>query len=129
MTEPSDEELIRLAENAASKAYAPYSNYRVGSAVVGRSGRVYFGANVENASYGLSICAERVAIFNAVSSGENEIVKIAVARADGGEIVPCGACRQVIAEFGEKAVVIVKSEGKAKRFQLRELLPDIFRLR
>src|SRR5512140_3721944 len=101
----TDEErrlLIDLAVEAGRRAYAPYSNYPVGAALRTRSGRIFTGCNVENAAYPTSICAERVAIFKAVSEGEKEFEVMAVGTGDGG--APCGSCRQVLAEFGLERV-------------------------
>jgi cytidine deaminase len=127
------EELIRAAEQAARSAYAPYSRFRVGAAVLDEQGNIYPGANIENASYGLTICAERVALFRAVLSGSRQISAIALACVDAdasaplGTMMPCGACRQVMAEFGDpNTSVFVKGAGD---FSLSELLPNPFRLR
>src|SRR4030067_357958 len=97
--------LVQLALEARKQAYAPYSNYRVGAALVTSTGRFFTGANVENAAYPTSICAERVAVFKAVSEGEREFVALAVVTVNGG--TPCGACRQVLAEFGLGTVVLI----------------------
>ncbi len=122
-----DKELISLAIEARKRAYAPYSHYEVGAALLTASGQVYTGCNVENASYGLSICAERTAAVKAVSSGECEFVAIAVVTADGG--TPCGACRQVLAEFGpHMRVLVADASGNCKAYWLDELLPDAFAL-
>ena len=102
--------LIELAKRARKNAYAPYSRYPVGAAVMTASGRFFTGANVENASYGLSLCAERVAIFNAVSRGETKVRAVAVACKDAR---PCGACRQVVMEFSDRdTALILVSTGK-----------------
>jgi cytidine deaminase len=120
-----DQELIAKAMEAREKAYEPYSNFAVGAALLGKSGRVYTGCNVENASYGLSICAERTAIFKAISEGEREFEAIAVVTEKG--VTPCGACRQVLMEFGEDIQVIVADEaGEFRIFALQELLPEAF---
>lgn len=120
-----DHELIALADKARAMAYAPYSNYRVGAALLTGSGKVYTGVNVENASYGLAICAERTAAVKAVSAGEREFVAIAVVTDNGGS--PCGACRQVLAEFGpEMRIVLADSAGKSREYSMSELLPDSF---
>lgn len=95
-------ELLRVAENARGNAYAPYSNFRVGAAVKGGSGAIYAGCNVENASYGLTICAERAAICAAVSAGETRVEIVAIVGGDEKPARPCGACRQFIAEFSTK---------------------------
>jgi len=119
------EELIAKAMEARGKAYAPYSHFAVGAALLARSGRVYTGCNVENASYGLSICAERTAVFKAVSEGERDFEAIAVVTDKG--VTPCGACRQVLMEFGEDIQVIVADEtGGYRVFTLQELLPEAF---
>ena len=120
-----DKELIALATQARKQAYAPYSHYEVGAALWTASGQVYTGCNVENASYGLTICAERTAAVKAVSSGERDFVAIAVVTADGG--TPCGACRQVLAEFGpHMRVLVADAAGNCKVYRLDELLPDAF---
>ncbi len=130
MIDALDEELLAAARAAALLAYAPYSRFRVGAAVAA-GGAVYIGCNVENASYGLSICAERNAIFHAVAAGHRRIEAIAVACIDAmagarSLSMPCGACRQVIAEFGAPATpVFVDGAGS---FALEALLPDAFRL-
>jgi cytidine deaminase len=120
-----DEELIALAAEARRKAYAPYSHYTVGAALLTASGKVYTGANVENASYGLAICAERTAAVKAVSDGEREFLAIAVATENGG--TPCGACRQVLNEFGQDMrVLIADAAGEYQAYRLPELLPASF---
>jgi cytidine deaminase len=119
------EDLIAKAMEARKKAYAPYSHFAVGAALLAKSGRVYTGCNVENASYGLSICAERTAVFKAVSEGERDFEAIAVVTEKG--VTPCGACRQVLMEFGEDIQVIVADEaGEYRVFGLQELLPEAF---
>jgi cytidine deaminase len=120
-----DQDLIALAAEARRKAYAPYSHYTVGAALLTASGKVYTGANVENASYGLAICAERTAAVKAVSDGEREFLAIAVATENGG--TPCGACRQVLNEFGpDMRVLIADAAGKCQVYRLPELLPASF---
>lgn len=125
------EELLEHARRAALSAYAPYSRFRVGAAVVA-GGRVFVGANVENASYGLSMCAERVAVFKAASEGLREISQVALSCIDAGAELgasgrmPCGACRQVLAELaGPATPVWVDGAGE---FTLAQLLPEAFRL-
>jgi len=119
------EELIRLAREARQRAYAPYSRFAVGAALLGRSGRVYAACNVENVSYGLSICAERAAVFKAVSEGEQEFEALAVVTSAGGS--PCGACRQVLAEFNyNMTVYVADTEGQYRAFTVEELLPEAF---
>jgi cytidine deaminase len=129
MTEPiTDAELIRLALQARERAYAPYSNFPVGAALLGQSGKVYTGCNVENASYPLAMCAERAAVFAAVSEGERLFETIAVVTETGA--TPCGACRQVLREFGgadgELRVVVADSTGQTQTFTVADLLPAAF---
>jgi len=119
----TDEELIALAAQARARAYAPYSQFAVGAALLAKSGRVYTACNVENVSYGLSVCAERAAVFKAVSEGEREFEAIAVVTETG--VTPCGACRQVLREFGEDIrVIVADASGRYRVFSLRELLPE-----
>ena len=121
--------LIRHALRAQKKACAPYSKFHVGAALITRKGKVFSGANVESASYGLTCCAERVALFHALTSGEKDFVAIAVvARADGGAM-PCGACRQLLAEYAPDAMVYVADSAKPskiKDFAVKALLPGAF---
>jgi len=118
--------LIDLANEARRRAYAPYSKYPVGAALRTKTGRLFTGVNVENAAYPMTMCAERVAIFKAVSEGENEFEVIAVVTNNGGS--PCGGCRQVMAEFGlDTIVLIADGEGKLQKvLTVAELLPDAF---
>ncbi len=128
---PSLDDLLEAAARAARAAYAPYSGFRVGAAVRTCSGRVYIGANVENASYGLTVCAERVAVFKAVSEGERCISEIAVYFPDSEEpLPPCGACLQVMAEFAgpETRIIMAGSRGRRREARLGELLPSAFKL-
>ncbi len=119
------EELIARAALAQEFAYAPYSNYPVGAALLARSGQVYLGANVENAGYSLTTCAERVAVFKAVSEGEREFEAIAVVTLNGGS--PCGACRQVLREFAPNLIVyIANADGDYRQTTVAGLLPDSF---
>jgi cytidine deaminase len=126
LTDEMREKIISAALEARRWAYAPYSGYAVGAALLTSSGKVYDGVNVENAAYPSSICAERVAVFKAVSEGERSFEAIAVATDNGG--APCGACRQVLAEFGlETQVLIADSSGKLiKSTTVGELLPEAF---
>lgn len=120
-----DKELVRAASEARENAYVPYSGYRVGAALLTRSGRVFTGANVENASYGLSICAERVAAFKAAAEGEREFEAIAVVTGNG--VMPCGACRQVLTEFGPNMrIIAADTNGNMRTYQLSDLLPGGF---
>jgi cytidine deaminase len=118
--------LIEMASQARQKAYAPYSSYKVGAALLASSGRIFTGCNVENAAYPTSMCAERVAIFKAVSEGEQKFTAMAVVTGNGG--TPCGACRQVMAEFGlDLIVLIANAQGNLKQeITLSELLPGAF---
>ncbi|MGD8998496.1 MAG: cytidine deaminase [Anaerolineae bacterium] len=119
------EGLIRQAVAARERAYAPYSNYAVGAALLADSGRVYVGCNVENAVYPLVMCAERVAVFKAVCAGERRFEAIAVVTRNGG--APCGSCRQVLREFGEDTLVLVAdADGNFRETTVAELLPDSF---
>jgi len=124
----SDEELIQLAKASRKHAHAPYSNFSVGAALVARDGRVFTGCNVENSTYGLSMCAERVAIFKAISEGAREIVKIAVVTDHPQIAPPCGCCRQMIWEFScdETSVILANLSGVVRSYRIRELLPDAF---
>jgi len=127
MTEPARDELIRAALDAQKRAYAPYSDFPVGAALRTASGKVYQGANVENASYGLTICAECVAAAAAVVAGDRDFAAIAVVSRGGA--TPCGACRQFLAEFNPKLrVIMVDSEHQDHGFQstLDDLLPNRF---
>jgi cytidine deaminase len=119
--------LIAAARLAAKAAYAPYSKFRVGAAVLTRSGRIHTGCNVENASYGLSNCAERTAIFKAVADGRREIVAVAVYTPTRQPTPPCGACRQVINEFGPRAVILCTCNSRVRlETTLDQLLPGAF---
>ncbi|MBQ2000472.1 MAG: cytidine deaminase [Clostridia bacterium] len=128
----TDKELCRLAVEAREKAYAPYSGYRVGAALLAKSGEVYLGSNIENAAYTPTVCAERTAFFKAVSEGETEFFAIAVAGGNGdkvgGAFPPCGVCRQVMAEFcdGDFKILTVTGDGMFEEYTLTELLPLAF---
>lgn len=121
-------ELILKAVGAKKNAYAPYSEFYVGASVLTEDGSVYTGCNVENASYGATNCAERTAIFNAVSKGHRKIKVICVVGAEGGYTFPCGICRQVIAEFSDDKtkIVVAKNENEYIIKSLREILPEAF---
>ena len=125
------ERLLRSAGKARKNAYAPYSNFRVGAAILTSKGNVFTGCNVENASYGMTNCAERTAIFSAVAEqGPGlEIVAVAVTTAPGVPCSPCGACRQVIYEFGPDAAVFYEGKDGSKESHITELLPEGFRLK
>ena len=126
LTTQDKRSLIDLANTARQRAYAPYSKYPVGAALRTKSGRVFTGVNVENAAYPLAMCAERVAIFKAVSEGEKEFDVISVVTDNGGS--PCGGCRQVLAEFGlDTLVLIANGKGELlKEMTVKELLPEAF---
>lgn len=120
-------ELESAARTAAGRAYAPYSKFRVGAAVLGDSGHIHSGCNIENASYGLTSCAERNAIFTAISSGERAIRAVAIYTPTPTATAPCGACRQVIREFGPDALVISVCDGESRiESAIGELLPRSF---
>ena len=122
----SKEELIIMAQGARNKAYAPYSKFKVGAAVLTESGNVYTGCNIENVSYGLTNCAERTAVFKAVSEGEVNFKAICIV-ADTEELTPpCGACRQVLAEFNISKVILANLQGASIEFTREELLPFAF---
>jgi cytidine deaminase len=124
----TDLELVSLAQQARQRAYAPYSNFPVGAALLARSGRVFSGCNVENAAYPLTTCAERTAVTKAVSEGEREFEAIAVVTDTGA--APCGACRQILREFsgpdGDLRVLIADTSGRLRAFTIAELLPEEF---
>ena len=130
MTEQQRQQIIEAALAMRDRAYAPYSGFRVGAAVLTASGKVHAGCNVENASYGLTLCAERVALATAVAAGDGQFVALAVASAGGA--TPCGACRQFAAEFrGDLPVLVVDAAqpGRVLETSISELLPNQFRLR
>jgi cytidine deaminase len=137
MTELSEEQIAQLvaaAQQASERAYAPFSKFYVGAAILTHSGKIFTGCNVENSSYGLTNCAERTAIFSAVAAGaldaQRELMAIAVVNRDGAVCSPCGACRQVIFEFGPEAVVIYRANsGEIAQTKAKDLLPEGFRLR
>src|SRR5215510_6909388 len=124
----SDEDLIQLAKTARQHAHAPYSTFYVGAALLASDGRVFTGCNVENSTYGLSMCAERVAIFKAISEGEREILKVAVVTAHDEIAPPCGCCRQLIWEFSGDTteVILANLSGDVRRYRIQELLPEAF---
>ena len=126
ISEQEKQSLIDLANTARQRAYAPYSNYPVGAALRTKSGRIFTGVNIENAAYPHTMCAERVAIFKAVSEGEKEFEIISVVTDNGGS--PCGGCRQVMAEFGLDTIVLM-ADGSGKLIKettVKELLPEAF---
>ncbi len=124
----TEEKLLREAEKVLELAYAPYSNYKVAAALLTEEGRIFTGVNVENASYGLTICAERAALFSAVAAGCRFFSHILITAGGNGAVpYPCGACRQVLMEFSpDLQVIVVGEKGKIMHAILRELLPNAF---
>ncbi len=127
---PEIKELVAAACAQRAHSYSPYSRFRVGAALLGKSGTVYLGTNVENASFGLSICAERSAVVQAVSAGEREFVAIAICADGPAPTAPCGACRQVLLEFGPEMPVVLAGdnglEGEILELDVAALLPHAF---
>lgn len=125
LDQPAIAGLLQIAQGARERAYVPYSGFAVGAALLAHDGSVYTGCNVENASYGLTICAERNAVAHAVASGQRAFDAVAVVTQNG--VTPCGACRQVLAEFNPAMLVIVAdAAGNQRCYRLTELLPDAF---
>lgn len=125
----NESKLIRAALRARRQAIAPYSRFKVGAALLTRSGEIVGGANVENASYGLTCCAERVALFKALTEGRRDFVAVAVVARRKGGAMPCGACRQLLAEYAPRATVFVADSARpraVRAFSVRELLPGPF---
>jgi len=121
------QKLIEAATTARTRAYAPYSNFQVGAAVESENGDIYIGCNVESASYGLTVCAERVAIWKGISCGETRFTQIAVVVDTEDLTPPCGVCRQIIWEFcGDVPVILSNLEGKSETIMMSELLPRAF---
>lgn len=121
--------LIHAAAGAREGAVAPYSKFKVGAALLSKSGDIITGANVESASYGLTCCAERVALFNALTAGKRDFIAVAVVARIAGGAMPCGACRQLLAEYASNAIVFVADSRGLKsvqQFSVRELLPGAF---
>jgi len=121
-----EDRLVHLASEAQKKAYAPYSGFSVGAALLSKDGRIFTGCNVENASFGLSMCAERNAVAAAVAAGARELTAIAIVTSGAAPASPCGACRQVLAEFGDFAVIQAGAGGERQRASVAELLPQAF---
>ena len=126
MIEQELQKLIQAATEMRKQSYSPYSNFAVGAAVLSNDGYIYGGSNIENASYGLTNCAERTAIFNAVSDGKRNISAIAVVADTDRPCSPCGACRQVIGEFKIPCIIMANLKGEYKKVTLEELLPFSF---
>ncbi len=125
----TDRELVNMARQVQQNAYVPYSHFPVGAALLSTQQNVYTGVNVENSSYGLTVCAERNAVFKAISQGETEFEAIAVAGNAEGFTYPCGACRQVLAEFApQMRVILCDNQDNIKVYNLSELLPQMFLL-
>ena len=117
-------QLIDTAIYQLKYSYTPYSNFKVGAALLAKNGQVYTGCNIENAAYGLTICAERTAIFKAISEGHRDFKRIVIAGKSEDYCVPCGSCRQVMQEFApQMEVICLNDKGEAKHFALKELLP------
>lgn len=127
MTKKTFDQMFHTAQAALHRAYAPYSNFKVGAAVLAKSGKIYSGANIENSSYGLSICAERVAILKAITAGEKEIRAVLVLTDTEELTPPCGACLQVLNEFAENPLIILARPGKTQKLRLKQLLPSGFK--
>jgi cytidine deaminase len=121
--------MLKEARLAREHAYAPYSGFKVGAALLAGSGKIYSGANIENASYGLTVCAERVAVFQAVMEGERDLLCIAIAGNGHSYIYPCGACLQVLAEFSRDIRIIAANQDNDYReMSLKQLMPQVFAL-
>lgn len=127
-----DKVIMEHAIKARERAYAPYSGFKVGAALLTGSGKIYCGCNIENSAYSATICAERVAIFKAISEGDGEIIKIAIC---GGKekldslCMPCGECRQVMSEFAPDVEIISGDLNSLKKYKLSELMPNVFKLK
>ena len=121
-----EEKLLEAAKNARLLSYSPYSKFKVGAAVLTKNGKIYSGCNIENASYGITNCAERTAIFKAVSEGERDLTALVVIADTEGPVSPCGACRQVIAEFKIDTVIMANLHNEIKTVTWQELLPYSF---
>lgn len=126
LSDPVADRLVEAAETARGRAHAPYSAFHVGAAVIDDDGRIHTGCNVENASYGLSVCAERHAVAAAVVAGAGKITGLAVVSGTTPPASPCGACRQVLAEFGDFPVVLANSDGERIETSVADLLPMAF---
>ena len=126
MNQQQMDTLVAAARRVRENAHAPYSGYRVGAAILTADGEIFTGCNVENASYGLSVCAERNAVAAAVASGRSSFDGVAIVTSSSPAASPCGACRQVLAEFGDCPVILTDLDGDRRMTSVRELLPDAF---
>ena len=125
----TDKELLEIADKAMKNAYAPYSKFKVGAALLCSDGTVFTGCNIENASFGATNCAERTAIFKAVSEGYRDFEAIAIVSSGGGETYPCGICRQVMGEFAPKLRIILRNEnGEPAEYNFMDIMPKFFSL-
>ena len=126
----TDKDLLEIAKKAMRNAYAPYSNFKVGAALLCSDGTVFTGCNIENASYGAANCAERTAVFKAVSEGHRDFYAIAIVSSSGEETFPCGICRQVLAEFAPNIRVILSNkENIPVSYKFQDIMPYIFSLK
>lgn len=126
----TDNELVSLAKKELKNSYSPYSGFKVAAALITKSGNVYTGANIENSSYSATVCAERVALFKAISNGEREFEAIAIVCEKGDFCYPCGVCRQVMSEFCDESFrIILEGNNIIKSHTLEELLPHSFKLK
>jgi cytidine deaminase len=133
ISQAEQDAMLREAQSVSERAYAPFSKFFVGAAIVTSDGKVYVGCNVENSSFGMTNCAERTAIFTAIAdrerAGKLDIKAVAVVNRDGVPCAPCGACRQVIYEFGPNAIIIYRNkDGQIAQTSITDLLPEGFRL-
>lgn len=122
----TNRELVSLAEKAMENAYAPYSGFKVGAALLTSDGEVYTGCNIENISFGATVCAERCAVFKAVSEGKRSFLKLAIVSSSEDKTFPCGICRQVLAEFMPDGEIIIKNGEQEEVYTVSELLPHSF---
>ena len=122
------EKLFSMAKSASNKAYSPYSKFCVGAAILTKSNKIFTGCNIENASYGATVCAERTAIFKAVSEGEKDFLAIAIFVDSDKLFPPCGMCRQVMSEFSDDLVIIYGNDNKIIESNIKKLLPESFSL-
>ena len=131
LSEDVKDRLLATAREARKRAYAPYSGeFKVGSAVLTEDGQIYSGCNIENASFGATVCAERVAVFKAVSDGHRKIAAVAIVADSADPVPPCGICLQVLSEFGRGAdIITANTAGKIRHFKVSELLPHNFRFK